>query len=96
MKRALPKWLADDADFLEFLDEWFEAWCSDRPHGLAGLQSFAAEVHERASWYMSSKLLQAKSAAHRLEVALAALPVLQQHPVDERRLSRLCSIDPAL
>ena len=96
VKRAIPQWLFDNADFLAGLDEWFEAWCDDRPRGLQGLQSFTCEVHDRASSFMSSNVVQAKSAVHRLELALAALSLLKQRPLDERRLSRLCSADPQL
>ena len=96
MKRAIPRWLLEEGDFLLSLDEWFHEWCRDRPQGMAGLQSFAIGAHECASSFMSSRIVRAKTVAHKLEVALSAKCVLEQCPVDDRRLARLCAIDPNL
>ena len=96
VKRAIPQWLLDDADFLSSMDNWFDEWWANRAAGMAGLDSFVFAVHSLASRHLSSRVVPAKTPLHRLELALAAVRLLKEHPVDERRLARLCMADPEL
>ena len=96
VKRALPKWLMEDADFLADLDLWFNEWFGHRPSGMDGLQSFALEVHEQATRYTANRIVVAKTPLHKLEIGLAALRALTIQPIDERRIARLCAADSGL
>ena len=69
--------------FVSLLDGWVEDWFANRPLGLEALRSFTEGVHEQATQYMQSNLVTAKTAAHRLEIAVAALREVQQWPINE-------------
>ena len=46
-----------------------------------------------ASTFLSTHVIIAMTARQRLELALTAMRLLERHPVDERRFSRLCAAD---
>ena len=46
-----------------------------------------------ASTFLSTHIIIATTARQRLELALTAMRLLERHPIDERRLSRLCAAD---
>ena len=37
VKRSIPHWLLEDADFLAVMDSWFDEWCESQPHGMEAL-----------------------------------------------------------
>ena len=96
LKRAIPQWLIACPDFISELDAWVDDWFSDRPASIAGLVSFSDGVHAFASSYLSSRVVLAKTARHKLELALAASKLLKRYPIDETRLARICAADPGL
>ena len=49
-----------------------------------------------ASTFLSTHVIVATTARQRLELALTTMRLLERHPIDERRLSRLCAADPDL
>ena len=49
-----------------------------------------------ASTFFSTHIIIATTARQRLEFALTTMRLLERHPIDERRLSRLCAADPDL
>ena len=78
------------------MDEWFHGWFESRPVGLVGLEDFAIQVHSLASRYLSRRVVPAWTPEHKLEIAVSAIRLLSQRPVDERRLARLCAADTEL
>ena len=49
-----------------------------------------------ASTFLSTHIIIATTARQRLEFALTTMRLLERHPIDERRLSRVCAADPDL
>ena len=50
----------------------------------------------RASKFLITHVIVATTARQRLELALTTMRLLERHPIDESRLSRLCTADPDL
>ena len=92
----LPSWLLDNAEFQRVADDCFDLWFANRDSGLAGLSSFAGTMYACASTFLSTHVTIATTARQRLELALTAMRLLERHPIDERRLSRLCAADSVL
>ena len=80
----------DSADFQRVADDCFDL-C-----GFAGLSSFVCTMYACASTFLSTHVIVATTARQRLELALTTMWLLERHPIDERRLSRLCAADPDL
>ena len=91
--RPKPSWLLDNAEFQRVTDECFDLWFANRDIGLAGLSSFVGTMYDCATKFLSTHVIVATTARQRLEWALAAMRLLERHPIDERRLSRLCAAD---
>ena len=68
-------------------------WFANRHSGLAGLSSFVGTMYACASTFLSTHVIIATTARQRLELSLTAMRLLERHPTDERRLSRLCAAD---
>ena len=91
--RPLPWWLLENAEFQRVADDCFDMWVANRDSGLAGLSSFVGTMYACVSTFLSTHVIIATTARQRLELALTAMRMLERHPVDERRLSRLCAAD---
>ena len=91
--RPRPAWLLENVEFQRVADECFDSWFANREIGLAGLSSFVSTIDECATKFLSAHVIVAKPAVHKLELAQAAMRLLERHPIDERRLSRLCVAD---
>ena len=91
--RPLPSWLVDNAYFQRVADDCFDMWFANRDSGLAGLSSFVGTMYACASTFVSTHVIIATTARQRLELALTAMRLLERHPIDESRLSRLCAAD---
>ena len=50
-------------------------------------------MHACAAKFLSTHVIVATTPRQRLELALTAIRLLERHPIDERRLSRLCAAD---
>ena len=50
-------------------------------------------MYDCATKFLSTHVIVATTARQRLELALTATRLLERHPIDERRLSRLCAAD---
>ena len=61
-----------------------------------GLSSFVGTMCACASTFLSTHIIIATTARQRLELALTTMRLLERHPINERRLSRLCAADPDL
>ncbi|HIF32153.1 MAG TPA: reverse transcriptase-like protein [Planctomycetaceae bacterium] len=97
IKRTLPTWLLENEEFARSLDCQIDAWKQERPRGLAGLVSFVELVQGYGATFMGSHVVKAVSAEHKLAVALAAANAIANlSSASERRLSRLCQVDPYL
>ena len=94
--RSLPPWLLDNAEFQRVADDCFDLWFANRDSGFAGLSSFVGTMYACASTFLSTHIIIATTARQRLELALTTMRLLERHPIDERRLSRLCAADPDL
>ena len=57
---------------------------------------FVDTMYACASTFLSTHVIVATTARQRLELALTTMRLLERHPIDERRLSRLCAADPDL
>ena len=57
---------------------------------------FVGTMYAFASTFLSTHIIIATTARQRLELALTTMRLLERHPIDERRLSRLCAADPDL
>ena len=93
VQRPIPAWLLENVEFQRVADECFDSWFANREIGLAGLSSSVSTVYERATNFLSTHVIIATSARQKLELALTAMRSLERHPIDERRLSRLCVAD---
>ncbi len=82
LKRPIPQWLIVNTDFIEEMDAWIDDWFVSRSHGVAGLLSFSGGVHSFASSYLSSHVIVAKTVRHKLDLALSALQLLKQSPIN--------------
>ena len=91
--RPIPPWLLNNAEFQRVADECFDLWFANRDSGLAGLSSFVGTMYDCATKFLSTHVIVATTARQRLELALTAMRLLERHPIDERRLSRLCAAD---
>ena len=89
----MPPWLLDNAEFQRVADECFDLWFAHRDSGLAGLSSFVGTVCDCPTKFLSTHVIVATTARQRLELALTAIRLLERHPIDERRLPRLCAAD---
>ena len=87
--RPLPPWLLDNAEFQRVADDCFDLWFVNRDNGFAGLSSFVGTMYACACTFLSTHIIIATTARQRLELALTAMRLLERHPIDERRLSRL-------
>ena len=91
--RPIPPWLLDSAEFQRVADECFDFWFTNRDSGLADLSSLVGALYACASNFLSTHVIIATTARQRLELALTAMRLLERHPIDERRFSRLCAAD---
>ena len=91
--RLIPSWLLDNAEFQRVADECFDLWFANRDSGLAGLSSSVGTMYDCSTKFLSTHVIVATTARQRLESALTAMRLLERHPIDERRLSRLCAAD---
>ena len=91
--RPIPSWLLDNAEFQRVADECFDLWFAHRDSGLAGLSSFVGTMYDCATKFLSTHVIVATTARQRVELALTTMRLLERHPIDERRLSRLCAAD---
>ena len=71
VKRPIPIWLLEDEDFLATVDIWMEEWMKERPPGFRAIVEYTETVHTMAQEHLNNYTVQAKTAAHKLEVALA-------------------------
>ena len=94
--RPVPPWLLDNAEFQRVADDCFDFWFANRDSGFAGRSSFVGTMYACASTFLSTHIIIATTARQRLELALTTMRLLERHPIDERRLSRLCAADPDL
>ena len=86
----------DNAEFQRVADDCFDLWFANRDSGFAGLSSFVGTMYACASTFLTTHVIVATTARQRLELALTTMRLLERHPIDERRLSRLCTADPDL
>ena len=93
VQRPIPAWLLENVEFQRVADECFGSWFANREIGLAGLSSFVSTMCDCATKFLSTHVIIAKSAVHNPELALAAMRLPERHPIDQRRLSRLCVAD---
>ena len=91
--RPIPAWLLDNAEFQHVADECFDLWFANRDSGLAGLSSFVSTMFDCATKFLSTRVMIATTGRQRSELALTAMRLLERHPIDERRPSRLCAAD---
>ena len=68
----------------------------ERPPGFRAIVEYTEKVHTMAQEYIKNFTVRAKTAAHKLEVALAMQSAIGRDELDERRISRLCARDPDL
>ena len=94
--RPVPSWLLDSAEFQRVADDCFDLWFANRDSGFAGLSPFVGTMCACASTFLSTHVIVATTARQRLDLALITMRLLECHPIDERRLSRLCAADPDL
>ena len=94
--RPIPPWLLDNAEFQRVADDCFDLRFANRDSGFAGLSSFVGTMFACASTFLPTHVIVATTARQRLELALTTMRLLERHPIDERRLSRLCTADPEL
>ena len=94
--RPVPSWLLDSAEFQRVADDCFDLWFANRDSGFAGLSPFVGTMYACASTFLSTHVIVATTARQRLDLALITMRLLECHPIDERRLSRLCAADPDL
>ena len=69
---------------------------ANRDSGFAGLSSSVGTMYACASTFLSTHVIVATTVRQRLELALTTMRLLERHPIDERRFSRLCAADPDL
>ena len=74
-------------------DDRFDLWFANKDSGLAGLSSFVGTIYACVSTFLSTHTIIATTVRQRLELALTAMRLLERHPIDERRFSRLCAAD---
>ena len=94
--RPLPPWLLDNAEFQRVADDCFDLWFAKRDSGFAGLSSLVGTMYASASTFLSTHIIIATTARQMLELVLTTMRLVERHPTDERRLSRLCAADPDL
>ena len=96
VKRTIPLWLLGDDDFLETVDAWMEEWMKERPIGFLAIIEYTETMHTMAQDHLKNFTVRTKTAAHKLEVALAMQSAIGRAELDERGVSRLCARDPDL
>ena len=89
--RPMPPWLLDNAEFQRVADDCFDLWFADRDSRFAGLSFFVGTMSACSSTCLTTHVIVATTARQRLELALTSMRLLERHPIDERRLSHLCT-----
>ena len=73
-----------------------EQWGKDRSSGFRALLEYPGTIHSMAQDHIANHIVQARTPEHKLEVALAMRSTLAQVPVNEARISKLCTRDAEL
>ena len=72
----VPECVFEDTDFSDKLQEYTRAWSSNRPSGLEALEIFNRDVANMATNILRTKLIQARTTAHKFDVTFGTLDAL--------------------
>ena len=75
----VPEWLLEDEDFIKEVETAMQSWTETRQRGLAGIEEFNEMMSVMARDFLRSTNVRARATAHRFDVSVGLLPILQHN-----------------